>query len=315
MLQGSSSTSGAALRFGPSKLRDDAELAPFIAQGVPRGAIKSISDEGFAALAGLKADQGNPASPHYAQLKQELGPRADIARAAFAQGTPHAKPQDANLASLGKTLNEGFRVTPGQVDAYKKNASVLTDGKWGKYADMADEHLKDNVKNYEHTKPSAEQIRRLSDAEQVSLYRYTQEKYGPYNKDVLFKLAPGGSGPTDSAMRRDLDGIALTRTALEKLPKVPPGTTVYRGDQKKFYDAYKPGAVVTRDSFTSTAAASDAKFPGDAHIEIKTKTGRDISGVSLKPGEREVLIPPGASFRVLSRDDTGTPLKLKLEEI
>jgi hypothetical protein len=96
---------------------------------------------------------------------------------------------------------------------------------------------------------------------------------------------------------------------------VPPGTTVYRGDSKRFYDAYTPGAVVTRDGFTSTAAASDAKFPGDALIEIKTKTGRDISGISLKPGEKEVLIPPGASFRVLSRDDTGTPLKLKLEEI
>jgi hypothetical protein len=60
-------------------------------------------------------------------------------------------------------------------------------------------------------------------------------------------------------VKNNLAGIAVTRAALEGLPKFE--GTVYRGDKKAFFNAYQPGAIVTRDGFTSTAKK---KYDGSA---------------------------------------------------
>ncbi|MFP2956881.1 ADP-ribosyltransferase domain-containing protein [Myxococcus sp. 1LA] len=298
---------------GPAVLRDDSVIAPFVAQGVPRGAIKNISDEGFAALQGLQRSQGDAGSTDFATLKSEIGPKADLIRAVFAQGGPHVKAGDAERVKLASVFNEGFTVDNTTVDNYRKQMSVLTEGKFQPYVDMANTHLSQNKADYPKTATSVADIHKLSDEGKVSIYKYTQEKFKPYNGQVLFPLAKNGAGPTSQALRNNLDGIAVTRAALNELPKFT--GTVYRGDSKKYYDAYTKDAIITRDAFTSTAKNPGASFEGDAILEIRTKTGRDIQGASLKPGEEEVLIPPGATFKVLDRDDTGTTLRLTLEEI
>ncbi|WP_237078885.1 ADP-ribosyltransferase domain-containing protein [Myxococcus xanthus] len=298
---------------GPAVLRDDSVIAPFVAQGVPRGAIKNISDEGFSALQGLKQNQGDANSTDFATLKSEVGPKADLIRAVFAQGGPHVKMGDAERVKLASVFNEGFTVDTATVENYRKQMSVLTEGKFEPYVEMANTHLTQNLKDYPKTATSVANINGLSAEGKVSLYKYTQEKFKPYNGQVLFPLAKNGAGPTSQALRNNLDGIAVTRAALNELPKFQ--GTVFRGDSKKYYDAYTKDAVITRDAFTSTAKNPDAKFDGDAILEIRTKTGRDIQGASLKPGEEEVLIPPGATFKVLDRDDTGSILRLTLEEL
>ncbi|MCP3098803.1 ADP-ribosyltransferase domain-containing protein [Myxococcus sp. K15C18031901] len=299
---------------GKPVLRDDAVIAPFVAKGVPRGAIKSISDAGFTALQGLEKDRGDAASPHYATLKAEVGPKADLIRAVFAQGGPHAKSGDAQRVKLAAVLNEGYRADATTVASYRKQMSVLTDGRFEPYVKMAHEHLAENTKDYPKAAESAERIRGLGDEDKVAVYKYTQEKFKPYNRSVLYPLGDTrGDGPVTRDLNTHLDGIAVTRSALSQLPVFD--GTVYRGDKKKNYNDYVEGAVITRDSFTSTAKKPESKFDGDAILEIKTKTGRDIQGASLKPGEEEVLIPPGATFRVVERDDRGPILRLKLEEI
>ncbi|MCE9667733.1 ADP-ribosyltransferase [Myxococcus stipitatus] len=299
---------------GPPVLRDDSVIAPFVAKGIPRGAIKSISDEGFAALRGLEANQGQATSAEFATLKAELGPKADLVRAVFARGGPHAKAGDDQRIKLAALLNEGFRADDSTVATYRKQMSALTDGDFAPYVKMAHDHLAENTREYPKAADSAERIRGLGDEAKVAIYKYTQEKFKPYNRGVLYPLGNlGGNGPLTRDLNTHLDGIAVTRSALSQLPVFE--GTVYRGDKKKNYDDYITGAVITRDSFTSTAKNLDSKFDGDAVLEIKTKTGRDIQGASLKPGEEEVLIPPGATFRVVERDDRGPVLRLKLEEI
>ncbi|WP_255208368.1 MULTISPECIES: ADP-ribosyltransferase domain-containing protein [unclassified Myxococcus] len=298
---------------GPAVLRADSVIAPFVALGVPRGAIKSISDGGFSALQGLQRSQGDASSADFATLKAEVGPKADLIRAVFAQGGPHVKAGDAERVKLANVFNEGFTVDATTVENYRKQMSVLTEGKFEPYVEMANTHLTQNQKDYPKTATSVANINGLSDEGKVSIYKYTQEKFKPYNGQVLFPLARNGAGPTTQALRNNLDGIAVTRAALNELPKFQ--GTVFRGDSKKYYDAYTKDAVITRDAFTSTAKNPDAKFDGDAILEIRTKTGRDIQGASLKPGEEEVLIPPGATFKVLDRDDTGSILRLTLEEL
>ncbi|AEI64621.1 ADP-ribosyltransferase domain-containing protein [Corallococcus macrosporus] len=298
---------------GPAVLRADSVIAPFVAQGVPRGAIKNISDEGFAALQGLQRSQGDAGSTDFATLKSEVGPKADLIRAVFAQGGPHVKAGDAERVKLASVLNEGFTVDTATVQNYRKQMSVLTEGRFEPYVEMANTHLTQNQKDYPKTATNVADINTLSDEGKVSLYKYTQEKFKPYNGQVLFPLAKNGAGPTSQALRNNLDGIAVTRAALNELPKFT--GTVYRGDSRKYYDAYTQDAIITRDAFTSTAKNPGASFEGDAILEIRTRTGRDIQGASLKPGEEEVLIPPGATFKVLDRDDTGTTLRLTLEEI
>lgn len=68
---------------------------------------------------------------------------------------------------------------------------------------------------------------------------------------------------------------------------------------------YQRGAVVTEIAFVSTsmdpAVAQCSAFAGNVDFRILSKTGRDISVVSLFPTEQEVLFPTGLQFFVADR--------------
>jgi hypothetical protein len=122
-----------------------------------------------------------------------------------------------------------------------------------------------------------------------------------------------GSGYQDlnNALRIDaLDASQQARVdalnrALEKLPAyegpVVRGTNV----PQEVLDGYKPGEVVSEPAFMSTstnpAVAQSPTFAGNVEFRILSTTGRDISSLSLFPGEQEILFPPGAKFYVLSK--------------
>ena len=65
-------------------------------------------------------------------------------------------------------------------------------------------------------------------------------------------------------------------------------------------ERYAPGAIVTELAFTSTSRGGVDPQYADGNIEfvIYSHSGKDISGISPKSSEREVLIPAGARFRV-----------------
>jgi hypothetical protein len=66
----------------------------------------------------------------------------------------------------------------------------------------------------------------------------------------------------------------------------------------------------------SSATEKSAAFGGNVNLAIHGRSGRSITGYSQYGyAEREVLFRPGAKFRVLDIEDTGTRLNITLEEI
>jgi hypothetical protein len=132
--------------------------------------------------------------------------------------------------------------------------------------------------------------------------------------DDLLALADyTGSGYQDlnSALRSDaLDASQHARVdalnnALEKLPAYD--GLVIRGTNlpPEVLAQYRPGEVITEDAFLSTttnpAVARSPSFAGNVEFRIMSSTGRDISSISMFPGEQEILFPAGSKFLVVSK--------------
>jgi ADP-ribosyltransferase exoenzyme len=122
-----------------------------------------------------------------------------------------------------------------------------------------------------------------------------------------------GSGYQDlnSALRSDaLDASQHARVealnrALEKLPAYE--GPVVRGSNipPEVLDRYQPGQVITESAFMSTttnpAVAQSPAFAGNVEFRILSTTGRDVSSVSMFPGEQEILFRAGAKFYIINR--------------
>jgi ADP-ribosyltransferase exoenzyme len=122
-----------------------------------------------------------------------------------------------------------------------------------------------------------------------------------------------GSGYQDlnSALRSDaLDASQHARVealnrALEKLPAYE--GPVVRGSNipPEVLDRYQPGQVITESAFicttTNPAVAQSPAFAGNVEFRILSTTGRDVSSVSMFPGEQEILFRAGAKFYIINR--------------
>jgi NAD:arginine ADP-ribosyltransferase len=110
------------------------------------------------------------------------------------------------------------------------------------------------------------------------------------------------NGTMDASQQARVEAL---NQALQKLP--PHHGPVFRGSHLPDDELarYQPGVVVTERAFLSTsmdpAVARFAAFEGNVEFKILSKTGRDISSVSMFPTEREVLFPTGVQFYVLDR--------------
>ncbi|OSC24311.1 hypothetical protein B8W69_22125 [Mycobacterium vulneris] len=99
--------------------------------------------------------------------------------------------------------------------------------------------------------------------------------------------------------------IEAIKSALQKLP--PYRGPVVRGTDlpTEVLSQYQPGEVITEKAFLSTstnpAVARSTAFSGNVEFRIFSNTGRDISSVSLFPGECEILFPPGTRFYVAGK--------------
>jgi ADP-ribosyltransferase exoenzyme len=110
------------------------------------------------------------------------------------------------------------------------------------------------------------------------------------------------SNAVDASQHARIEAI---KNALQKLP-------TYRGPVVRGTDLspevlaqYRPGAVITEKAFLSTttnpAVARSTAFSGNVEFRIVSFTGRDVSSVSMFPGEREILFPPGTHFFVAGK--------------
>src|SRR5262249_4237647 len=127
----------------------------------------------------------------------------------------------------------------------------------------------------------------------------------------LFGIPLGRGGSVHTVLRAAArcEPVYEAIRQLDNLPKFQ--GVVYRNDEIKYLDDYQKGAVVTRLGFTSSSAAEDSVLKGtslegtlkDVIMKITIKTGCDISGVSMQPQEKEVLIPPWGTYKVVERKD------------
>lgn len=88
--------------------------------------------------------------------------------------------------------------------------------------------------------------------------------------------------------------------ALDKLPAYEGETHRGASLSPKQVALYKRGMIVEERGFMSTSKGKG--FKANVKFSIKGKTGRNISRLSLHPGEREVLFRSGTRFKVKSND-------------
>lgn len=129
----------------------------------------------------------------------------------------------------------------------------------------------------------------ISDGDLAAVIAYTGSGYGKINKQLR-------SGKMTPHMH---EIVLAANSALEKMPShvglVRRGAYI-EGDAASLYE---PGMIIEERGFTSTSRGSGNS--GGLQFHIKSRTGKDVSGVSLHPGEQEVLFRSGSRFRVLRK--------------
>jgi hypothetical protein len=146
----------------------------------------------------------------------------------------------------------------------------------------------------------------LTAQERSAIVEYSKEGYMAIN-NALWSGNPSADILTQ---------VAILASALDKLPQVE--GTLYRGIQggvkevSEILAASPEGAVMTWLGFTSTSTDRDFadyhRDHGGIMVHIEGGMGADISGVSDRPNESEVLLKQGSRFKVMKnlRLDDGT---------
>lgn len=117
----------------------------------------------------------------------------------------------------------------------------------------------------------------------------------------------------DDAARRFVPRMRAAVSGLRKLPCYE--RPVYSGQSEYFKGKanlamlhYRLGTVHDFKNFVSASKESDSSFISDDRVGLawvieRPRTGRDITALSTKPHEKEVLFPPGARFMVTRVED------------
>ncbi|MFF0500924.1 ADP-ribosyltransferase [Nocardia aobensis] len=151
-------------------------------------------------------------------------------------------------------------------------------------SDRSETRLHDDNAPHRHNEPTADQRR--------ALHAYTDPDAGLYT-DLNNRLRDNSElDPTQHQLAQDISA------GLGNLPAH--AGTVWRGTSLSPEELarYIPGETVTEAAFTSTSRDPRRIFTGNVEFVIHSSTGRDISGLSARPGEREVLFDRNTTFEV-----------------
>ena len=141
----------------------------------------------------------------------------------------------------------------------------------------------------------------LTDAEQVALHLWTRDT----GQDAWFQQINRAlrSGNEDD-LKRLQPLIEAMRNGLEKLP--PFEGTVYRGikergfqgDFPQWVERLQPKAMIEDLGFAGSSVDPEQKLRGRVKWIIRSKAGKDISALSNKPEQTEVLFGDGSKFMI-----------------
>ncbi|GAM51263.1 hypothetical protein NSK11_contig00108-0001 [Nocardia seriolae] len=213
------------------------------------------------------------------------------------QSPQHLLPTDADLAHA--YLEPPAKPADNQPAEQPHTEQPHTENPVGQHhPESHNEHTKDepapeNSEPQPHQEnPESEPAEALTPDEHDAVHRYTDPETDVYS-DLNHRLRNElGLDPAQQQLATDM------KSALEKLP-IYDGT-VWRGAHLTAEELarYVPGAKVSESSFTSTSRDPRRTFVNNVEFVIHSETGRDISSISARPGEREVLFAPGTTFEV-----------------
>jgi len=144
----------------------------------------------------------------------------------------------------------------------------------------------------------------LTEAEQVALHLWTRDT----GKEAWFRQINQALRDGDAdALKRLQPLIEAMRAGLDKLP--PFEGTVYRGvkergfqgDFPQWVESLQRDATIRELGFMGTSKDLEQKLRGRVKLIIQSKTGKDISALSNKPDQTEVLLDAGARFWIEER--------------
>lgn len=140
----------------------------------------------------------------------------------------------------------------------------------------------------------------LSRKEMMSIVDYTELSYAEMNRQLRGgPLRIGGKLQWETWNQAGRDANLLDQ-ALSRLPAYK--GKAYRGinmnfmDIEEYLEGFKPGGFVNFRSFTSSSKSDIYGKSSSVRFVINSKTGRDISALSSKPHEQEVLFRTGSRF-------------------
>lgn len=113
--------------------------------------------------------------------------------------------------------------------------------------------------------------------------------------------------------------VTSLNNALDKLPDHK-GVVIRKAEITPSQAAlYKVGMIVEERGFTSSSKSTGV-WNGDTRYTITSKTGKDISRLSLSPNEQEVLFRSGTRFKVTKVDEKKSsygeiPRNIHMEEV
>jgi phage-related protein (TIGR01555 family) len=145
----------------------------------------------------------------------------------------------------------------------------------------------------------------LSAAKAAHIYAYTGSAYAKTNKQLR-------SNELDENTYNHVKQLNDALAALPKHTEVTTRGTDFEVDELK---KWQPGKIVADHGFMSTTKKSEPSFGGNVSLTIHGKSGRDISGLSGHPGEKEVLFPSGTRFKVVSRTQSGGKAHITIQEV
>ena len=153
------------------------------------------------------------------------------------------------------------------------------------------------------------QLAQIPTDDLVALRIYTSGEFGRIN------LALRQGDPEQLAQLQVF--LDRARSGLRQLPRYQGTVHASRSMTDDMLRPYQVGEVVTERSFISTSrpGTSAASREGNVAFTYNSRTGRDISLISVTPSEGEVLFAPGTRFRVLSVQRVGGARIIHLEEV
>ena len=185
-----------------------------------------------------------------------------------------------------EALGESLDMT-GSYAGYKSDEAAQADFK----AKFGDERYAEYEAMVQAAQQLHPELKAIPMEDLVALRGYTSNDY-----DFINKALRSGN-PAELAQVENY--IKTAASGLNEMPTYE--GTVYRGTKLPPDAAakYQAGETVTEAAFTSSAASNKAAFDGDTLFVINSKTGHDVSMLSVYGHEQEVLFSPGTSFKVL----------------